>query len=119
MTEQLPEDEIAQDEGHDSGAEADQDTPDFVRKREIVAYTAEQTGQSKADVRAILDAAFAFMRAELLEGKDLHYPTFGKVRIKYPNREGADPIFRVIPAKQDANALQAMEDGADSPDEAD
>lgn len=73
--------------------------PPMLRKREIVAHVAEVTGQSKADVRRTLDAALGFMRQGLLDGNDLHYPTLGKVRIKIPNRDGAKPIYRVIPAK--------------------
>ncbi|SOH95377.1 DNA-binding protein [Monaibacterium marinum] len=96
------------DEVHD--ATADETTVDvglpMLRKREIVAHVADQTGQSKADVRRTLDSALGFMRQGLLDGNELHYPTLGKVKIKYPNREGAKPMFRVIPAKETSEAFQ-------------
>lgn len=76
-----------------------EDAVEMLRKREIVAHTAQETGQSKADIRRTLDAALGFMRAGLLEGKEVHYPSLGKVRIKAPNREGAKPAYRLIPAK--------------------
>ena len=71
----------------------------MLRKKEIVAAVAQETGQSKADIRRTLDAAFAYMRQGLLDGNELHYPTLGKVRIKPANREGAKPVYRVVPSK--------------------
>lgn len=85
----------------------------MLRKREIVLHVAQDTGQSKADVRRTLDSALAFMRQGLLDGNELHYPTLGKVRIKYPNREGAKPMFRVIPAKDAALKTDGDADNED------
>lgn len=76
--------------------------PPMLRKREIVEHVAQETGQSKADIRRTLDSAMGFMRQGLLDGNELHYPTLGKVKIKVPNRDGARPTFRVIPAKENA-----------------
>ena len=74
----------------------------MLRKREIVAHVAQETGQSKSDVRRTLDSALAYMRQGLLDGMEVHYPALGKVRIKAPNREGAKPLYRVALAKEAA-----------------
>ena len=83
----------------------------MLRKREIVAHVSQDTGQSKADVRLILDSALGYMRQGLLDGNELHYPTLGKIRIKHPNREGAKPMYRLVPAK-DAR-IAAMQESDD------
>ncbi len=89
------------------------DAPPMLRKRELVERVAELTGRNKAEVRATLDVAFAEMRTALLEGRDVQHPALGRVRVKVPNRPGAQTVYRLMPGKSATS--DASENGVEGP----
>jgi hypothetical protein len=67
---------------NDAG-ENDAKTPDDgrIRKKEVYDHVAVATGLRKRDVREAIDSTLAYFHQCLSEGKDLHLPPLGKIRV--------------------------------------
>lgn len=59
-----------------------------MNKSELIDHVAEATNQSKATVKAVLDAAAGVVRANLKPGKDIVLGDFGKISVS--RREARD-----------------------------
>lgn len=79
------------------------------RKKDIVDHVANETGLKKRGVREALDSAFGYLRTSLDGGKEIAYPTLGKIKIIVQRADTDNPKvqYRLALAKP-----QASEDDA-------
>jgi nucleoid DNA-binding protein len=57
-------------------------------QQELIEHVTTATGVARADVRKVVDAAFAFVRESALAGAGLVHPSLGAVRVR--ERTGKD-----------------------------
>ncbi|MBB5515800.1 nucleoid DNA-binding protein [Rubricella aquisinus] len=67
------------------------------RKKDIVDHVSQATGLKKRDVREALDAAFGYLHSSLLDGKEIAYPTLGKIKVQVQRADSENPkmVYRV------------------------
>jgi nucleoid DNA-binding protein len=53
-----------------------------VKRSELVEKVVSETGLKKGEVKRALDAAFAAIRANLLQGNDTPLPGLGKIKVR-------------------------------------
>jgi nucleoid DNA-binding protein len=99
--------EADQDIVADIEADAGAESP-IRRKKDIVDHVSQATGLKKRDVREALDAAFGYLHSSLLDGKEIAYPTLGKIKVQIQRADSDNPkmVYRVALNK---NAVQQDE----------
>ena len=56
------------------------------------------TGVERGDVVKVVDAAFAYLRASLMQGTDVAHPSLGRILVKTRDRDGAPKkVYRYQP----------------------
>ncbi len=63
-------------------------------QQELIEHVTAATGVARADVRKVVDAAFAFVRESALAGSGLVHPSLGAVRVR--ERTGKDGETKTV-----------------------
>ncbi|MEO0358564.1 MAG: HU family DNA-binding protein [Pseudomonadota bacterium] len=70
-----------QDSGTLAQLKADDMSEEELKKKELIAAIADQTGQKKSDVRLVAEAMLQILGDELSKGRQLNLQPFGKVQV--------------------------------------